>query len=208
MIKMAHQQYKLDGVIYPSVTEILRIVAKPGLVAWANSMGLAGKSTKDESQRIAGIGTEVHARIEQYFKEGTSIFEGATAEALPSLHLFNNWIQKHKIEPILIEESMISPKLGYAGTIDLLAKVDDKLTLIDFKTSNRIYEDYFAQLCAYKRLLSEKGFVPEAMLIIRLGKDHEVSFEEKEVKNEQLYLEYFDAVFNLYKILKKVEIKR
>ena len=206
MINMAHQQYKLDEVIYPSVTEILSIVAKPGLVAWANNMGLAGKSTKDESQRIAGIGTEVHARIEQYFKEGTSIFEGATAEALPSLQLFNNWIQKHKIEPILIEESLISQKLGYAGTIDLLAKVDDKITLIDFKTSNRIYEDYFAQLCAYKRLLI--GFAPEAMLIIRLGKDHEGSFEEAEVKNEQLYLEYFDAVFNLYKVLKKVEIKR
>lgn len=198
---MAHQQYKLDGVVYPSVTEILSIVAKPGLVAWANNIGLAGKSTKDESQRIAGIGTEVHARIEQYFKEG--ITEAITAEALPSLHLFNNWLQKHKIEPILIEESLISPKFGYAGTIDLLAKVDDKLTLIDFKTSNRIYKDYFAQLCAYKRLLSERDFVIESMCIVRLGKDYMA--EEKEVTNEQLYLEYFDATFNLYQILKKLE---
>ena len=198
---MAHQQYKLDGVVYPSVTEILSVVAKPGLVTWANNIGLEGKSTKDESQRIAGIGTEVHARIEQYFKEG--IFEGATADVLPSLQLFNNWLQKHKIEPILIEEPLISPKLGYAGTIDLLAKVDDKLTLIDFKTSNRIYKDYFAQLCAYKRLLSERDFVIESMCIVRLGKDYMA--EEKEVTNEQLYLEYFDATFNLYQILKKLE---
>lgn len=202
---MPHKTYELDGKTYPSVTEILAIIAKPGLMTWANSLGLAGKDNKTESQRIAGIGTAVHAQIESYFREGKPFYEGAPKEARYPLKLFAMWLQKHEIEPVLIEESLISPALGFAGTIDLLAKVDGRLTLIDFKTSTRIYGDYYAQLSAYKQLLAERGFVPEAMLIVRLGKEKDISFEEQEVSNEELYYKYFEKALELYKAMKNIE---
>jgi hypothetical protein len=51
------------------------------------------------------------------------------------------------------EQNFVSPALGYAGTIDRLAWLDGKLTLIDIKTSNNIHDSYWLQLAAYAALV-------------------------------------------------------
>jgi hypothetical protein len=53
----------------------------------------------------------------------------------------------------MTEQNFVSPALGFAGTIDRLAWLDGKLTLIDIKTSNNIHDSYWLQLAAYAALV-------------------------------------------------------
>ena len=68
---------------------------------------------------------------------------------------FNEFIQSHKIEPIWSEEIIWNPVFLYAGTVDLLCYLDDKLTIIDHITSRFVDEteesldNYTGQLSAY-----------------------------------------------------------
>ena len=63
----------------------------------------------------------------------------------------------------------------FAGTVDAVAEVDDVLTVVDFKTSSQISDEYFLQTSAYWLLLDENLVEgekrPEQRLILRIPKD-------------------------------------
>ena len=44
------------------------------------------------------------------------------------------------------------PKIGFAGTLDRICKIDGKVYVLDIKTSNGIYNSYWLQLAAYEQL--------------------------------------------------------
>lgn len=56
----------------------------------------------------------------------------------------------HTIEPLYTEVTLWHPELGYAGTFDLLAWIDDELWLIDVKTSRRVGPSHKMQLAALR----------------------------------------------------------
>ena len=51
----------------------------------------------------------------------------------------------------LIEQQVICPELGFAGTLDRIGVIDGKKLLVDIKTSNGIYNNYWLQLAAYRQ---------------------------------------------------------
>ncbi len=51
--------------------------------------------------------------------------------------------------------NVISELMGYAGTLDRIINLNGKRILVDIKTSNAIYDSYWLQLAAYRRLLVE-----------------------------------------------------
>ena len=62
------------------------------------------------------------------------------------------------IKPLNTELNIISPILGYAGTIDCIAEYQGKPTIFDWKTSTKrktpsAIKTYIYQLAAYKQLL-------------------------------------------------------
>ena len=51
----------------------------------------------------------------------------------------------------MIEQQVICPELGFAGTLDRIGVIDGKKYLLDIKTSNGIYNSYWLQLAAYRQ---------------------------------------------------------
>ena len=205
----------LAGVQLPNVTSITNVLDKPALVGWAERMGIeslaklvldfdeentdgtpfkgavmAGlmEDAKGATRRIkddaADIGTETHGIIENILTGGVPV---AVPSALKSvIDSFTNWFSQSGIESIELAETMVySAKHKYAGTIDVVARMQDgSLAIIDWKTSNGLYKETALQLAAYGVAYTEQypQLKDPQLLAVRLGKDYP-AFEVKEVTN-------------------------
>jgi genome maintenance exonuclease 1 len=141
----------------PSVTTILAATAskesKQHLEDWKNRMGC--EQAQQEVNHASSIGTQLHAAVEYelsgriyQFKKSMSgvvaqrMFERIKCDVLP------------RIEHVVgIESNLIFPGL-YAGSCDLVAVIDGKLTIFDWKNSKNIkkeewIDDYKIQTAAY-----------------------------------------------------------
>jgi ketopantoate reductase len=65
----AHIVYKTpDGKRVPGVTTITGMLDKPGLVKWANNLGLQGIDSTEHVKNLARIGTLAHLLIATEWK--------------------------------------------------------------------------------------------------------------------------------------------
>jgi hypothetical protein len=157
--------YLIDGIDMPSVTTVLSVIAKPALINWAAKQGAkavlkdpvmydtpqaaAGAIYTIDGQKATDRGRDAHAVAEAY---AHAILKGEQDQFVsdnayfPSIRAFFEQIRP---EPLAIEVVLFSSVHQYAGTADLIAKVGDKLALIDYKTSKFVYEEYQLQLAAY-----------------------------------------------------------
>ena len=103
-----------------------------------------------------------------------------------SIKAFNEWQKKHNIEWLASELVIGSSLHEFGGTLDGIAYVDNIPSLIDFKTSNQISEDYFLQTAAYQIALEEMGLHTLQRIILRIpktGKDFETVTIENNIEN-------------------------
>lgn len=115
----------------------------------------AAKAYTTKRDKGANTGTEAHALVEQFLK-GTGDTNGASQEARNAFHGFLDWFNEFQPQVLGVEEVIYSKAYEYAGTYDCLLKIDGKVVLCDFKTTNAsrqapngVYADYFIQLGAY-----------------------------------------------------------
>jgi hypothetical protein len=207
----AHIRYKgANGENVPGVTTILGILNKPALVKWANNLGLQGIDSSRYRDEMADIGTLAHYLIMCHLTGQTP----DTADYSPNqLEMAENatlsyyeWAKGHTIEPILVEEALVSDQYGYGGTVDLYAAVDGVKTLVDFKTGKALYPEMLYQLAAYKQLLQEHGYEVGPARILRIGRDADEGFEEKVVTGLERQWAIFNhclGIYNLQKVIKK-----
>jgi hypothetical protein len=161
---------------------------------------LDGKSAHQEKLEEAGaIGHMAHNWVESFIKlliakKYDEAFN--LAQALPENESSANacvaaldWMAKHNVQWIETERKIYSRKYRYAGTMDGLARVSscgdshcqgcrgkkpwvDRLTVVDWKTSNYLYLEYLFQTAAYEQAFEEEhGVDIEDRWVIRLGKD-------------------------------------
>lgn len=129
--------YLCDGVIVPSVTQILKI--KFG--------GKYKGVSKKTLERAALKGTEVHRAIELYCKEGAE-------SELPELRNFKFLKSKYGFEVLDNEVPVIlfdngEPIAG--GRLDLVVSMDGKTGLADIKRTSTLDKEYLAyQLNMYR----------------------------------------------------------
>ena len=127
---------------------------------------------KELKEQAADIGSQTHNLIEVYIKRQDT---KGLLEANPLLEkpfqAFKTWQATHNFEFIASERQVCSHLL-FAGTLDAIARKDGKLWVIDFKTSNRINENYLWQIAAYKECAengmyydAEKGWVESDYII-------------------------------------------
>ena len=152
----------------PSVTTILGVVNKPALPRWAAKMtaeyavssknswanlddraavellkGSPWRSMNDAAEK----GTSIHAIAEKLLRgEQIDFIQPGTEHACQSVAEF---IQALQPKPVAIEATVWSHKHKYAGTLDLIATIDNELWLIDWKSSKGVYADFALQLAAY-----------------------------------------------------------
>lgn len=132
---------------------------------------------KDEAGKRGSV---AHDAAEQYVKYGTAP-NLATIDpaAKPYVQSAAGFFVEIEPDPIGAELVVWSPKDWYAGTFDLLAWVDGKLTLLDFKTSKRAYDTHFLQLCAYEAARRELGLRPaESVAVVHISGEGRFSRDE------------------------------
>jgi len=205
----AHQVYKLpDGQKIPGVTTILNaVLAKPALIHWSWDLGMKGIDYRKFRDNLADVGTLAHKMILDYFKgetTDTSEYSKSQIELAENCLLsFWEWEKGHEIEVIMAEAPLVSSEYGYGGTIDCFCKLDEQLTLLDFKTGKAIYPEFFYQLAAYEQLLAEAGHLIETTRILRIGRDEDEGFEEHSVGKLDKQFEIFKHCLAIYQLQKE-----
>ena len=200
----AHTIYRLsDGTIVPGTTTITGKADKSGfLVPWANKLGLEGIDSSKYTDDAAGVGTLAHAMIEADLMNQDLDMKQYSPYAIDlawnALLSYLEWKKQHEIVPIRCEEAMVSEALKYGGTIDCYCMLDGVPTLLDFKTSKAIYDEYFMQLAAYRNLLEELKLPVERCMILRVGRDETEGFEIRSVADTRLDFEMFKDLLSFY----------
>lgn len=172
-----NHQYRLDGKWIPGVTTILRKLDKSdALLHWAAKLAETTGNPwafKERRQTAADVGTQAHALIEHECRIRMGILDSdlgmeITDEARFIFSGWQEWADKVKFEPILLERAVCSRKHWFAGKLDVLAFVNGRLTLCDWKTGRqgRLYQEHKLQIHGYRACLREAGIDPEGLVVV------------------------------------------
>jgi len=206
--------YKRDeGKFYPSVTTILQYMPKNKFFDnWLKDVG----HNADLIMRKAGKeGTQVHEAAEALVlgKEvnwmddyGNAKYSQVVWEMI--LKFYDFW-STYKPELISAEEFVYSDEFKYAGTADLLVKMDGETWLLDIKTSNNLHRSYNLQLAAYAKAIEEaKGIKIDRTGIIWLKSSTRSASKKKgtyQGKGWQIkIIDEIDYNFDLFKTIYKL----
>lgn len=161
---MPTKKYKVNGRRVPGATTVISTSlgwGKEGLLHWAWKQGQDGKDFREERDKAADAGTIAHAMAEADVKglpqpvppAGMDDTEAAAwIKGQNAFEAYLTWKRMTQIRILLSEVSFISEELLFGGTLDGVGIIDDKLCLIDFKTSNSTYPDHLIQMAAYRHL--------------------------------------------------------
>lgn len=176
--------YDIEGKPYPSVTTILGIIDKgEGFKKWLLKSTQEG--AEKQTKEACDLGTRVHEIIEAHVKSeitGNSFDFASLVLEMPAdqkekaklcLSAYSEWENEHHVKYIQSELFLVSKLHGYAGTTDIIAKVDGAYSLLDIKTSKSFWDTMGLQLSAYAKAYTEKTDIPiEKRFILRLDKEN------------------------------------
>lgn len=163
-----------DGERVVGVTTVIgRFKDSGGLLYWAFDQGKAAERGEinnlyDKRDEAADSGTLAHTLIELNNNGELTeppkaidlitkykVSEEVAKQALNGYEQYLKWASMTKLEIIEQEMPLISEKYQYGGCPDGIGRANGELCLIDWKTSNSVYQDYLIQLAAYKQLWEE-----------------------------------------------------
>ena len=158
-----------EGNEYPSITTVLSIRNKKGLVEWRKRVG------NDVANYVAGKaasrGTKVHHMCEDYLNNED--INHHQKDFLPWC-IFTQLKNKVlcNIDNIYAQEcGLYSDKYKVAGRVDCIAEYNNVLSIIDFKTSTKERNDawnenYYIQGSAYAEMFTELTGIDVSQIVI------------------------------------------
>ena len=190
-------------------TAMLEVLSRPGArdpeyVLAAVAQAVTGVKAADrEKQKAAAIGTAVHAGIEWALRRHLGEDAGP-APHLPeaaawAVESWKDWARSVNLEPLAIERTVYCLACGYAGTLDLYARVKGVLTVLDWKSGKAIYPEAFLQNLAYRHAATRAGLPSTQGLIVRLPKHLDDPAWEVMPVPAALTLEDFLAALQLWR---------
>jgi hypothetical protein len=184
--------YYIGKKPYASVTTILSVIDKPALRRWFGEQVyfamLKDPTLKKEDALAAPYatsttaksrGTTVHSMVEAY-KAGHKVEDANIPDQFKGYaKAFYTWIDHHKVSIIEQEKTVFCKELGYGGTLDMVATINDEKepTIVDVKTGKDIYQEAFIQTAAYQYALKESGIVAKNISVLLLKDDGTYKFE-------------------------------
>lgn len=159
-----YDELNLTGQKFPASWYLTELHARLGTV----------KAHTRALEKAGDIGTQAHKLIEWTLRTAIGAEAGpkplVSDAALWAFMAFEDWAKSVALKPVLIERMVYSKRYGYAGTMDVLARVNGVLRTVDFKTGKAIYPEAHLQSAAYRVAMVEMGYAPMAGLIVRLPK--------------------------------------
>lgn len=176
-----HQHYYLkNGQEVVGVTTVLGLLNKPALVMWAYKLGTQNIKFWEITNKSKNIGTIAHYLIECKINNErpdknylNDFSKNEVDGGYCSYNLFDKWLNSHKVVFQDSELQLVSEEYGYGGTIDIIAYVDGKKTLIDIKTGKNVFPETQYQLSAYKQLYDENHLHSKIQKALILHLPHE-----------------------------------
>ena len=150
--------YEDGKLTYPSVTFVLSYFPKgKHFEEWLKKVGYAADFIV---KKAADEGTLVHNLIEQYLLgKKVDLMENDNPKYdIKVWKMFLRFVEfweTTNAELVETEVFLYSDSLNIAGTCDLVCKINDKLWVIDVKTSNQLQTTYDVQAAVYSRCFEE-----------------------------------------------------
>jgi len=188
-----------EGNAYPSITTVLGVLSKEGIIAWRKRVG--EEEANKISRQAATRGTAVHKLAEDYLDN----VEGWNKNAMPAnIASFNDLrkILDERLDNVWFQEEFLySDRLKTAGQVDCIAEFDGQLSIVDFKTSRKPKKaewitSYFIQASFYAAAFLERTGIPikQGVILITVDGSEPQVFKV----NTYDYLEHFLSVRNKY----------
>jgi hypothetical protein len=185
-------KFTIAGRSILSVTAITGMIDKSGaLIGWAvklfreflldkisNGENITPETVVEGSrqhsikkQQAADIGTEIHEWVNEFIDKKNPKMPDKEAVKNGAL-AFLKWIDENKVKFLKSEEIVYSKKYDYAGILDAEAIVNKERCIVDFKSSNGIYNEMRYQVAGYQCAKEEMtGKKYDCRWIIQFGKD-------------------------------------
>jgi genome maintenance exonuclease 1 len=216
----------------PSVTNILGVLAKPGLDAWKIEQGIMAALTlprlTDEPLDVFArrVVTDMGEQVEKAADFGTAIHSACEVYALnkelpsdPKLleHLkdWQRWFDGNVERIDSIEQVFVHLEHGYAGRVDMIAKLKGiGWAVVDFKTQKikrsvkgepkpAFYETWPLQLAAYQQAaLAFSGKNITALVSVVIDSSMPGPVHVKVYENPAEYFKMFLAATTLWRFVK------
>jgi|TARA_B110000879_G_scaffold3554_1_gene4795 hypothetical protein len=202
-----------EGVFYPSVTTILQYMPKNKF--FENWLKDVGHNSNLIMRKAGKEGTQVHEAAEKLVlgeeiswmdDYGNAKYSQLVWEMILK---FADFWNTHKPELISAEDFVWSDEHKYAGTADLVVKMNDEIWLLDIKTSNSVHKSFDLQLAAYAKGLDEaKGIKVQRTGIIWLKASSRGPSKQKNVIQGKgwklLQIDEVEENFELFKMIYKL----
>lgn len=147
----ATHTYTLNGVVLPSVTQIISEIMP-------NKYANVNKRVLNEKAKFGTIGHKIIEGLDVTDIESAKIHarEINNKSLEICIREYLRLVRKHNIKPIA-HEQRVNYSYIYAGTLDMIADVNKKLSLIDIKFTSALDKEYLAwQLGMYSLALNRK----------------------------------------------------
>lgn len=149
--------YVVDGKELPSITTLLD-----------KTYGNNYAGMNPEVLKVyADYGTAVHAELSDFIEIRKKAPDFPVISAYPEVENYFTLVEDiYHIKPILTEKVVVlydeNNVAVAAGRFDLLCTANDKLTLVDFKTTSTIHRQMVTgQLNLYLKAAKQSGYIPE-----------------------------------------------
>lgn len=173
------------GKRVPGVTTIIgRFHESGGLMQWAFQQGKAAErgeisSLYDKRDEAADAGTLAHSLVEAHIN-GLPLpgvpDNDIGMQAKQGFENYLRWAEDNKIQIIKQEMELVSEEYQFGGCPDAMG-IDSqgRLCILDWKTSNGVYQDYLIQIAAYSHLWEVNH--PDQLItggfhLLRFSKEH------------------------------------
>jgi len=183
--------YWLDNKPYVSVTNVIEVLDKGNqLMYWFGKQVFyaaiknpnisekeALRAPYDTLDKAADRGSTIHSIVESW-KQTKEYIETIPTPYKGYADAFYSWLKDNKVEILENEKTVVSKKNGFAGTADIIGKVNGKLYVIDIKTNKNgaIYETYHLQVSAYIEALRENGVAVEGGYVLVLSPEGKYTY--------------------------------
>lgn len=206
--------YKLaDGTSVPGVHKVMKNLgwSTSGLVKWAYNKGKRGEELYGERDDAADLGKLVHGAVENVLKYGADVRDAMSevddSRVKNTLKSFDRWLQAWGPEVLEIEVPLVSEEHRFCGRLDLVARMQNAVAILDVKTGG-IYDESWCQPAAYRVLWDENRPTQqvEEVHLLALGKGDNVGFDHKWKPIEELepYWQIFKHCLGLHELRKQI----
>ena len=162
-------------------------------IVFPDDLDNAAENFKEVSQTALDIGSETHAVIEHWLKTGEEHLN-PRPEVLNAFRAFKAFFTEHNMKTHKIEFSVFGDY--WAGTLDWFGEFDNKLYVIDWKTSRSHYPNQHGpQIAAYRSRVNAKV---EGCAVLRIDKETGLPDFKDYSKRYEKDLEHFLLMKNLF----------